>query len=52
MTPSPSICGIGGVTPPIVPLVRVELHSLGLRVSLSSLVALIGVELHSLGLGS
>ena len=38
--------------PPLVPLVRVELHSLRLGVSVSSLVALVSVELHSLGLGS
>ena len=32
---------------PLVPLVRVELHSLGLGVSVSPLVALVIVELHS-----
>ena len=37
----------------LVPLVKVELHSLGLGVSVSPLVALVSVELHSyLGLGS
>ena len=41
-----------GNTVPLVPLVRVELHSLGLGVSVSPLVALVSVELHSLGLGS
>ena len=33
-------------------LVRVEWHSLGLRISVSLLVSLASVELHSLGLGS
>ena len=33
-------------------LVRVELHSLGLGVSISSLIALVSVEWHSLGLSS
>ena len=30
----------------LVPFVRVELHSLGLGVSVSQLVALISIELH------
>ena len=37
---------------PLVSLVSVELHSLGLGVSVSPLLALVSVELHSLGLGS
>ena len=37
---------------PLVPLVMVELHSLGLGASVSSLVALVSVKLHLLGLGS
>ena len=42
-----------GAAPLLVPrLIRVELHSLGSGVSVSSLVALVSVELHSLGLGS
>ena len=32
---------------PLFPLVKVELHSLGLGVSFSSPVALVSVELHS-----
>ena len=40
-----------GAAPPLVPLIRVELHS-RVRV-VSPLVVLVGVELHSLGeLGS
>ena len=35
-----------------VTLIRIELHSLGLGVSISPLVALVSVEWHSLGLGS
>ena len=38
-----------GAAPPLVPLVRVELHSLGLGVSVSPLVPLVNVELHLLG---
>ena len=37
---------------PPVTLIRIELHSLGLGVSISPLVALISIEWHSLGLGS
>ena len=36
---------------PPVTLIRIELHSLGLGVSISPLVALVSVEWHSLGLG-
>ena len=32
---------------PLVPLVWVELHSLGLGISVSPLVALVSIELHS-----
>ena len=35
-----------------VTLIRIELHSLGLGVSISPLVALVSIEWHSLGLGS
>ena len=35
-----------------VTLIRIELHSLVLGVSISPLVALVSVEWHSLGLGS
>ena len=41
-----------GLRPHLVPLVSVELHSLGLEVSVSPLVSLLSAELHSLGLGS
>ena len=41
-----------GAVPPLVPLVRAELHSLRLEVSVSPLVPFISVELHLLGLGS
>ena len=34
--------------PPLVPLVRIELHSLGLGVSVFPLVPLVAVELHLL----
>ena len=37
---------------PPVTLIRIELHSLGLEVSISPLVALISVEWHSLGLAT
>ena len=37
---------------PPVTLIRIELHSLVLGVSISPLVALVSVEWHSLGLGS
>ena len=37
---------------PLVTLVGVEWHSLGLGVSVSPLVSPVSVELHSLGLGS
>ena len=36
-----------GAVPPLVTLVRVELHSLRLGVSVSPLIALVSVELHS-----
>ena len=42
----------GAVAYPLIALVSVELHSLGLEVSVSLLVLLVSVELHSLGLGS
>ena len=38
-------------TPPVT-LIRIELHSLGLGVSISPLVALVNVEWHSLGLAT
>ena len=42
----------GKMKNPQVTLIRIELHSLGLGVSISPLAALISVEWHSLGLGS
>ena len=42
----------GKMKNPPVTLIRIELHSLVLGVSISSLVALVSVEWHSLGLGS
>ena len=41
-----------GAASPLAPLVRVELHSVGLGVRAFSLVPLVSVELHLLGLGS
>ena len=35
--------GVSRAGPPLVPLIRVELHSLGLGVSVSPLVALVSV---------
>ena len=41
-----------GAGAPLIPLVKVELHSLGFGVNAFSLVPLVSVELHLLGLGS
>ena len=42
----------GKMKNPPVTLIRIELHSLVLGVSISPLVALVSVEWHSLGLGN